>query len=44
MISPFSVQEKQKLIEIVNTEEKIKILEDIIDFNLLSNQENATVQ
>ena len=44
MISPFSVQEKQKLIEIVNTEEKIKILEDIIDFNLLSNQENTTVQ
>ena len=44
MISPFSVQEKQKLIEIVNTEEKIKILEDIIDFNLLSNQENTTIQ
>ena len=44
MIAPFSVQEKQKLIEIVNTEEKIKILEDIIDFNLLSNQENATIQ
>ena len=44
MISPFSVQEKQKLIEIVKTEDKIKILEEIIDFNLFDNQENKTIQ
>jgi len=38
------VQEKQKLIEIVKTEDKIKILEEIIDFNLFDNQENKTIQ
>ena len=44
MISPFSVEEKQKLIETINTNEKIKILEEIISFNLLDFQENKTVQ
>ena len=44
MISPFSIEEKQKLIETVNTKEKIKTLEEIISFNLLDFQENKTVQ
>ena len=44
MISPFSVEEKQKLIEAVNIENKIKILDDIIKFNLVDFQENKTVQ
>ena len=44
MISPFSVEEKQKLIETINTNEKIKILDEIISFNLLDFQENKTVQ
>jgi len=44
MISPFSVEEKQKLIESVNIENKIKILDDIIKFNLVDFQKNKTVQ
>jgi len=44
MISPFSVEEKQKLIEIVKIEDKIKTLDEIISFNLLDFQENKTVQ
>ena len=44
MISPFSVEEKQKLIETVKTEEKIKTLNEIISFNLLDFHENKTVQ
>ena len=37
MISPFSIEEKQKLIETIKLEDKIKILEEIIDFDLLDN-------
>ena len=44
MISPFSIEEKQKLIEAINTEEKFKTLEEIINFNLLDNLENKTIQ
>jgi len=44
MISPFSVEEKQKLIETVTIEDKVKILEKIISFNLLNFQENKTIQ
>ena len=44
MISPFSVEEKQKLIETVTIEDKVKILEKIIGFNLLNFQENKTIQ
>ena len=44
MISPFSVEEKQKLIEIVKIEEKIKTLDEIINFNILDFQENKTIQ
>ena len=44
MISPFSIEEKQKLIETVNVEDKIKTLDDIISFNLADFQENKTIQ
>ena len=44
MISAFSVEEKQKLIETIKTKEKLEVLEDIINFNLLDNQENKTIQ
>ena len=44
MVSPFSVEEKQKLIETVGTNDKFKILEDIINFNLLNTQNNKTIQ
>jgi len=44
MISPFTIEEKQKLIETVNITDKIKILGEIISFNLVDFQENKTVQ
>tara|TARA_B100001123_G_scaffold166782_1_gene192085 strand:- start:161 stop:673 length:513 start_codon:yes stop_codon:yes gene_type:complete len=44
MISPFSVEEKQKLIETVKIDDKIKILSEIISFNLVDFEENKTVQ
>ena len=44
MISPFTIEEKQKLIETVKVEDKIKILEEVINFNLLDFQENKTLQ
>ena len=44
MIAPFAAEEKQKLIETVRIEEKIKILEEIIAFNLIDLQENKTIQ
>ena len=44
MISPFSIQEKQKLIETVKIEDKIKTLDEIISFNLFDDQDNKTVQ
>ena len=44
MISPFSVEEKQKLIETVKTIDKIKVLEEIINFNLVDFEENKTIQ
>ena len=44
MISPFSVEEKQKLIETIKIEDKIKILSEIISFSLLDFEENKTVQ
>ena len=44
MISPFSVEEKQKLIETVKLEDKMKTLDEIINFNLLDFHENKTVQ
>ena len=44
MISPFSIEEKQKLIETKKIDNKIKILNEIINFNLLDNEENKTIQ
>jgi uncharacterized protein len=44
MISPFSVEEKQKLIETVKINDKIKILSEIISFSLVDFEENKTVQ
>ena len=44
MISPFSIEEKQKLIETLKIENKIKVLDEIINFNLFKYQENKTVQ
>ncbi len=44
MISPFTIEEKQKLIETIKFEDKIKILEEIINFNLVDLQENKTIQ
>jgi uncharacterized protein len=44
MISPFSAAEKQKLIETSNTKEKVKTLDEIINFNLLEKFESKTIQ
>ena len=44
MISPFSVEEKQKLIETREIGHKIKLLDEIINFNLIEYQENKTIQ
>ena len=44
MISPFSIEEKQKLIETREFDNKIKVLNEIINFNLLDYGENKTVQ
>ena len=44
MISPFSIEEKQKLIETKKIDNKIKKLNKIINFNLLNFGENKTIQ
>ena len=44
MVSPFSIGEKQKLIETIEVEDKFKTLDDIINFNLLDTQNNKTIQ
>ena len=44
MISPFSIEEKQKLIETKQISSKIKILNEIINFNLLNFGGNKTIQ
>ena len=44
MISPFSIEEKQKLIETNKIDNKIKVLSEIINFNLLNFGENKTIQ
>ena len=44
MISPFSSEEKQKLIETIKIEDKFKTLEEIINFNLFDLQNNKTMQ
>jgi uncharacterized protein len=44
MISPFSVEEKQKLIETINVEDKIKLLDQIISINFFESEQNQRVQ
>ena len=44
MMLPFSSEEKQKLIEIIDRKEKINTLEEIININLVDDFENKTVQ
>ena len=44
MISPFSSGEKQKIIETVNIEEKIRVFEEVINFNLIERSFNKTIQ
>ena len=44
MISPFSTEEKQKIIESIEIKNKLKILDEIISFSLADFQENKTVQ
>ncbi len=44
MLGPFSDSEKQKLIETIKIEEKVKILEKLIEFNVISYTEtNQTI-
>ena len=44
MISPFTIIEKQKLIETIKTEDKVKILDEIISNNIFDLEENKTIQ
>ena len=44
MISPFSVEEKQKLIETKKIDNKIEALSEIINFNLVDYEESKTIQ
>ena len=44
MISPFTIEEKQKLLETIEIGEKINILEEIINLNLLDKFKNKTIQ
>jgi uncharacterized protein len=44
MIAPFSIEEKQKLIETLKIEDKVKLIDEIINFNLFEHQENKTIQ
>ena len=44
MISPFTISEKQKLIETIKIEDKAKILDEIISNNIFDLEENKTVQ
>ena len=44
MIFPFSVTEKQKLIETIKIEDRVQIIDEIISFNLFEIQENKTIQ
>ena len=44
MISPFSSEEKQKLIETITIEDKFNLLNEIISFNLYDFEENKTIQ
>ena len=44
VISPFSLEEKQKLVETITIKERLKVLEEITNFNLFDGFESKTVQ
>ena len=44
MISPFTSEEKQRLIETIKIEDKVKILDRIINNNIFDLEKNKTVQ
>ena len=44
MVSPLSVEEKQKLLETKKVDEKLFILDEILNFNLESESEVKTIQ
>ena len=44
MISPFSPEEKQKLVETINLEDRVETLKEIINFNLAVSYQNNTFQ
>ena len=44
MISPFSIEEKQKLVETIKTKDKINILDEIINFHLVDSVDTKTIQ
>ena len=44
MISSFSPQEKQKIIETIKIEDKIQVFEKILSFNILAKSKNKTIQ
>ena len=44
MVSPLSVEEKQKLLETKKVDEKLFILDEILNFNLKSESEVKTIQ
>ncbi len=44
MIAPFSTEEKQKIIEAVKIENKIQVLDEIINFKLFEIEEIKTIQ
>ena len=44
MISPFSIKEKQRLIECININDKLKALDEIISRNIFDLEEHKTIQ
>jgi len=44
MISPFSIKEKQRLIECVNINDKLKALDEIISASIFDLEEHKTIQ
>ena len=44
MISPFSIEEKQKLVETIKTKDKINTLDEIINFHLVDSVDTKTIQ
>jgi uncharacterized protein len=44
MISPFSIKEKQRLIECVGINDKLKVLDEIISTNIFDLEEHKTIQ